>query len=93
MIDGSATQEDNQACENRNMLMQTHYDMFAFVEKFKTKLIIERPTGAMWLFDLENDPRELDNLVDKEPEKLQEMLQGFQDEVSKRPVFYHGVKR
>jgi len=89
----NATEAQRLACSERNMLMQTHYDMFAFVEKFKTKLIVERPTGAMWLFDLENDPRELHNLVDSNPELLESMLEGFRKEVSVRPGFYHGVKR
>ena len=54
-------------CAERDMVLKTHYDMVGFIKQFRYKLIADRPAGTMLLFDLEKDPREMNNLVDSDP--------------------------
>jgi len=57
----------------------THYDTVGFIHQFETKLIYDRPSGTSLLFDLVDDPDEMINLADSDPERLQDMLKRLQD--------------
>ena len=50
------TDEDRRCCSERDMILTTHYDMVGYIERFKYKLIVDRPLGCYFLFDLVNDP-------------------------------------
>ena len=59
---------------DRDMILTTHYDMLGVVSDFRHKLIFDRPSGTYLLFDLQEDPREKNNLADDRPEMLEELL-------------------
>lgn len=58
---------------DRDMLLCTHYDTLGVISRFEHKLIFDRPTGTMMVFDLKNDPGETQNLADTRPD-LRTML-------------------
>lgn len=64
---------DSQRYRQRDMLLCTHYDTLGVISNFKHKLIFDRPTGTMMVFDLKNDPGETINLADSRPD-LRELL-------------------
>ena len=80
-------------CAERDMVLKTHYDMVGFIKQFRYKLIADRPAGTMLLFDLEKDPREMKNLVDSDPELLQDMMTGLRQEIDRRRAFFSGITR
>jgi len=92
-LSNTETREDWDACALRNMVLKTHYDMVGFIKNFRYKLIADRPAGTLLLFNLEDDPREMTNLVDSEPELLQDMLEGLRSEVELRRPFLSGITR
>jgi hypothetical protein len=51
---------------NRDLLLITHYDKLGLIYQSRWKLIFDRPTGTIRLFDLVNDPIEMKNLADSE---------------------------
>ena len=79
-------------CAERDMVLKTHYDMVGFIKHWY-KLIADRPAGTMLLFDLEKDPREMKNLVDSDPELLQDMMTGLRQEIDRRRAFFSGITR
>ncbi|MBL4848536.1 MAG: sulfatase-like hydrolase/transferase [Planctomycetes bacterium] len=77
----------------RTLLLKTHYDTVGVLVNFRHKLIVDRPTGIRWLFDLEADPGELINLIDREPELEARLEQVLRAEVETRMPFLGGLKR
>ena len=92
-MEDRALEEDYARCEQRDMLLSTHYDMFGYIDDFRYKLIADRLTGTYFLFDLLKDPGEKDNLVDSHPELFQRMIEGLRQEVERNPAFVAGVVR
>lgn len=77
----------------RDVPLMTHYDTIGLIHHSKTKLIFDRPSGTMLLFDLENDPGEMINLVDSHPELAQEMLGRLRAYLEPRKYFLGQIKR
>lgn len=77
----------------RDVPLMTHYDTIGLIHHFKEKLIFDRPSGTMFLFDLENDPGEMTNLVDTCPELVQEMLGRLRTYLEPRKYFLGQIKR
>jgi hypothetical protein len=77
----------------RDILLKTHYDTLGVLEAFRYKLIVDRPTGVRWLFDLEEDPGELKNLIDSHPKVEARLEKRLQELVRERMVFLGGIKR
>jgi arylsulfatase A-like enzyme len=92
-LEERASSDDYARCEERDMLLSTHYDMFGYIDDFRYKLIADRLTGTYFLFDLQEDPGEKFNLVDSHPELFQQMLEGLRQEVARNPAFVAGVVR
>ncbi|MCZ7645831.1 MAG: sulfatase-like hydrolase/transferase [Planctomycetota bacterium] len=77
----------------RDLILTTHYDTLGAIHDFREKLIIDRPTGALWLFDLAEDPMETRNLADARPELLQRMLDLLRELNRRHPEFVAGFKQ
>lgn len=77
----------------RTLLLKTHYDTLGVLVDFRHKLIVDRPTGIRWLFDLEQDPGEMKNLIDSEPELEARLEDVLRAEVKARMPFLGGLKR
>ncbi len=77
----------------RDVPLMTHYDTIGLLHHFKTKLIFDRPSGTKFLFDLENDPGEMTNLIDEKPELADEMLDRLRTYLAKRRYFVGQIKR
>ncbi len=58
--------KDEEERRNRDLLLITHYDKLGLIYQSRWKLIFDRPTGTIRLFDLVNDPFEMKNLADSE---------------------------
>jgi len=74
-----ATEEQLRSIRERDMILTTHYDTLGVLSRFEHKLIFDRPSGTYLLFDLVNDPGEMVNLADDEPELLEHMLEKLRD--------------
>ena len=55
----------------------THYDLRGVLHDGRYKLIFNRPLGTYLVFDLQEDPKEMKNLADTEPELLDDLLERF----------------
>ncbi len=64
---------DPKRYRHRDMILCNHYGTLGVVSHFEHKLIYDRPTGTMLVFDLKNDPEEMINIADSQP-KVREML-------------------
>ena len=78
---------------NRDVPLMTHYDTVGLLHNFETKLIYDRPSGTALLFDLVNDPGEMTNLGDKDPDKLQEMMELLKSYAVEHPEFTGEIAR
>lgn len=90
LMRGDANEEQYRSYRERNMLMTTRYDMLGYTERFKYKIIFDRPNGTYLFFDIEKDPMELNNLVDSEPELFKRIRQNMIDECRRNEVFIAG---
>lgn len=77
----------------RDLLLKTHYDTLGVLDDFRYKLVVDRPTGARWLFDLASDPGELINLIDSRPELEQRLLSRLSELARERAAFLGGLQR
>lgn len=77
----------------RDVPLMTHYDMIGLIHNFQYKLIFDRPAGTYLLYDLIQDPKEMKNLADSHPERLEMMLQRLRDYVQPRKYFTGQIKR
>ena len=77
----------------RDLLLKTHYDTLGVIDDFRYKLVVDRPTGARWLFDLVADPGELTNLIDARPELEQRLLARLAELARERGAFLGGLRR
>jgi len=62
------------------------------IQSWPYKLVL-RTTGERELFDLSNDPAELDDLVEREPERSEELLAKLRAETARRPPQYSDTER
>jgi arylsulfatase A-like enzyme len=92
-LNGTETAADERCCAERDMIITTHYDMVGYIDDFKYKLIVDRPLGCYFLFDLINDPGETENLADSHPELLERMLEGMREQNRLYPGFLAGIAR
>ena len=60
---------------------------------FEWKLIYDRPSGTALLFDLVNDPEEMSNLADEDPEQLQLMMDLLKNYAVEHPEFTGEIAR
>ena len=86
-------QEDLDEYRNRDMILTTHYDTLGVLSKFRYKMIFDRPFGTFLLFDLEEDPMEMHNLVEENPELLEEMLEKLRVLVKRHKMIINPVQR
>jgi cytochrome bd-type quinol oxidase subunit 2 len=77
----------------RTLLLKTHYDTLGVLVDFRHKLIVDRPTGVRWLFDLRQDPLEKTNLIDREPELESRLEEVLRAQAKARMPFLGGLKR
>ena len=77
----------------RTLLLKTHYDTLGVLVDFRHKLIVDRPTGGRWLFDLSQDPLEQRNLIDAEPERARRLEEALRREAREHMVFLGGLER
>lgn len=77
----------------RTLLLKTHYDTLGVLVDFRHKLIVDRPTGIRWLFDLEQDPLEKKNLIDSAPELEARLEEALRAQAKERMAFLGGLKR
>ncbi|MCA8939320.1 MAG: sulfatase-like hydrolase/transferase [Planctomycetes bacterium] len=78
-LKGEANNTYRDEVSKRSMLLKTHYDLVGYLHEGRYKLITDRPTGTVMLFDLEKDPKELTNLADTEPALLADMIKRMAD--------------
>lgn len=78
---------------HRDVPLLTHYNLLGLIHDFRYKLIFNRPLGTYLLFDLENDPGEMTNIADREPEILADMLQRIRKAFNDNPVLLGEIER
>jgi hypothetical protein len=74
LLDGREKPEGSERRRNRDLLLITHYDKLGILYQSRWKLIFDRPVGTYRLFDLKNDPEEMQNLADLEKEGMMKVL-------------------
>jgi len=62
------------------------------IQSWPYKLVL-RTTGERELYDLANDPAELHDLAEREPERAAELVAKLRDEVARRPPAYSETAR
>ena len=74
LFDGREQPEGSELRRNRDLFLITHYDKLGILYQSRWKLIFDRPVGTYRLFDLKNDPEEMQNLADFEKEGMMKVL-------------------
>ncbi|MCW8130745.1 MAG: sulfatase-like hydrolase/transferase [Planctomycetota bacterium] len=77
---------------NRDVVMTTHFNMMGILERFRYKLTVDRLSGTYMLFDLEQDPMEMKNLADEQPERVQALLEKLRAEALRNKAYFNGFE-
>jgi arylsulfatase A-like enzyme len=92
LMRGDTSQEHDASYRQRDLILTTHYDTIGVIHQFRHKLVFDRPSGTYWLFDLERDPGETNNLVDSEPELLEEMIGRLREMAAQNPAMIGRIR-
>lgn len=90
LLKGEKNPEVLDGYRNRDVILTTHFNMMGIIEAFRHKLTVDRLSGTYLLFDLQTDPLEMNNLADREPERVQALLEKLREQARKNRSFFHG---
>jgi arylsulfatase A-like enzyme len=92
LMKGDAGAKEIEKFRKRDIILLTHYDTLGIVstgdsrEHKMIKLIFDRPAGTYLMFNLDDDPMEMINLADSEPEMLERMIVRLRAMSKKHPA-------
>lgn len=93
VLEGRADSRLREQLRRRDVPLMTHYDTIGLLADFRYKLIFDRVAGTWWLFDLQQDPREMHNLADADPALLRSLQERLRDYVTSHPEFLGELQR
>ena len=97
LMKGDERSETIAAYRERDVILTTHYDTLGVVSPFETpereliKLIFDRRAGTYLLFNLDDDPGEMRNLADVDPDLLERMIGKLRELVRKHTAIVGSV--
>ena len=92
LLNGEQGEDVLRPYRERDVVLTTHFNMLGYIEQMRWKLHFDAPSGTYMLFDLREDPGEMNNLADERPDKVAELITKLRKQAHKHRAFFPGLK-
>lgn len=92
LLNGEKRDAELKFYSQRDVVLTTHFNMMGYIEQMRWKLHFDAHSGTYMLYDLLEDPGEMNNLADEKPAQVAALITKLRKLAHAQRAFFPGLK-